>query len=107
MSKKQAAHRPVGAMVVTLARARRITLGQIAERIGVHRNSLTEKIAGRSPFTEDEIILMAEVLGVRPARLFEDPLELLGLAEPSISGSASAWTTRSAGPTFLSMALAA
>lgn len=77
-------------MVATLARARGLSTTQLGERIGVHRNRMADKIGGRSPFKEQEILALAELLGVPPARLFEDPLELLGV---TTSGSEFACTT--------------
>lgn len=85
----------VGPMVATLARARGISTSELAGRIGIHRNRLADKIAGRQPFRESEIVGLAEALGVDPGRLFGDPVELL------TGGSSSAWIRRVAGqPTF-------
>jgi hypothetical protein len=36
-------------MVVTLAKVKGVTLGELADHIGTHRNSLTEKVARRRP----------------------------------------------------------
>lgn len=66
-------------MVATLARAKGYPLGALAGAVGIHRNRLSDKIAGRVAFTEGDILRLAEALGVPPARLFEDPLELLGV----------------------------
>lgn len=66
-------------MVTTLARAQGVTLGEIADLLGVHRNALTAKLKGRRQFKEAEIIALAEFFGVSPGHLFEDPLELLGV----------------------------
>lgn len=77
-------------MVATLARARGITTAALGAAIGVHRNRMADKIAGRNPFKESEILALADLLGVPPARLFEDPLELLGV---TTSGSEFACTT--------------
>lgn len=66
-------------MVATLAKARGFTSSALAAEIGVHRNRLADKIAGRVPFTETDILKLAEVLDIPPGRLFEDPLELLGV----------------------------
>lgn len=77
-------------MVATLARARGITTAALGAAIGVHRNRMADKIAGRNPFKESEILAQADLLGVPPARLFEDPLELLGV---TTSGSEFACTT--------------
>jgi lambda repressor-like predicted transcriptional regulator len=76
-------------MVITLAKVKGVTLGELADHIGTHRNSLTEKVARRRPFDEDEIILAAEKLGVPPGKLFEDPYELLGIIERSRCTGAS------------------
>lgn len=75
-------------MISTLARARGLTMGQVAEELGIHRNRLADKIAGRQPFRESEILAAAELFGVAPGRLFDDPLELLGVT----GGSSSACT---------------
>ena len=73
-------------MIATLTRAHGLTRGQVAAALGVHPNRLADKIAGRQPFRESEIIAAAELFGVAPGRLFEDPLALLsGVGE-------SAWT---------------
>jgi len=76
-------------MITTLAAAQNIQLGDVAARLGIHRNRLTDKIAGRQAFRESEILAAAAFLGVPPGRLFDDPLELLGVT----SVSESAWTT--------------
>lgn len=77
-------------MITTLARAHGVTLGQVADELGIHRNRLADKIAGRQPFRESEIIAAAAFFGVTPGQLFQDPLELLGVT----GGSSSAWTHR-------------
>jgi len=78
----------VGPMLATLMRAKGVTIGELAQVLGVHRNRLGDKIAGRYPFKEAEIIAAAAFFGVTPGQLFEDPLVLLGVT----SGSESAWT---------------
>lgn len=82
----------VGPMIATLARAHELTIGEVADELGIHRNRLADKIAGRQPFRESEIIAAAELFGVEPGRLFEDPLALLN------GRSSSAWMRRVAGP---------
>lgn len=73
-------------MIATLTRAHGFTRAQVAGALGIHPNRLADKIAGRQPFRESEIIAAAELFGVTPGRLFEDPLALLsGVSE-------SAWT---------------
>lgn len=67
----------VGPMVATLARARGMTTSDLALATGIHRNRLADKIAGRRAFTEGEIVGLADVLGVPPSKLFDDPLALL------------------------------
>jgi transcriptional regulator with XRE-family HTH domain len=74
-------------MVVTLASARGFSTSELAKRIGIHRNRLADKIAGRQPFRESEILALAAALGVSPGQLFGDPVALL------TGGSSSAWTT--------------
>lgn len=75
-------------MVATLARAKGLSLGAFASAMGMHRNRLAARIAGRQEFSEREIRKAAEILGVTPGRLFEDPLELLGIGSASIKGPA-------------------
>lgn len=77
-------------MIATLARARGMSIAQLAGELGVHRNRLADKIAGRQPFKESEIVAAARFFGVPPGQLFQDPLELLGVS----GGSSSAWTRR-------------
>jgi len=69
----------IGPMVATLARAQGITYGELAIKVGIHRNRLGDKIAGRRAFREQEIIALADFFGVSPGHLFEDPRELLGV----------------------------
>jgi len=64
-------------MVATLARAEGYTITQLAEKIGIHRNRLSDKIAGRMAFTEQDMLRLADALDVEPGRLFADPLALL------------------------------
>jgi transcriptional regulator with XRE-family HTH domain len=80
----------IGTMVGTLARAKGLSIGAFAAAMGMHRNRLTARITGRQEFSEREIRRAAKILGVTPGRLFEDPLELLGV---STSQSESTWTT--------------
>lgn len=77
----------VGPMVATLMRARGLTIGQLADEVGIHRNRLGDKIAGRMAFREEDILAVAEALGVKPGQLFDDPLELLGVTPTSGSSS--------------------
>lgn len=69
----------IGLMVATLCRARGVTSGALAADTGIHRNRLADKIAGRREFSESEIRRIADFFGIAPGRLFEDPLELLGI----------------------------
>jgi transcriptional regulator with XRE-family HTH domain len=85
----------IGPMVATLAEARGLTRLELAAKIGVHRNRLSDKIAGRLPFTETEILALAETLGVAPGRLFDDPVSAL------TAGFESACTARGAGQRHL------
>jgi transcriptional regulator with XRE-family HTH domain len=83
MTTNSAVERRVGRMVDVLTRVRRLTLGQLAEQLGIHPNSLRDKISGRRPFTEDEIIILAQTLGVSVGDLFADPAERLGISVES------------------------
>jgi transcriptional regulator with XRE-family HTH domain len=83
MRKVEAAERPVGPMVDLLARLEGVSLGDVAAALGIHPNTLTEKIRGRRAFTEDEIVILARLFGVPAGRFFEDPLQLLGVARQS------------------------
>lgn len=78
-------------MVATLARAKGVTLGQVADHLGIHRNRLTDKISGRQHFRESDILALADYFGVAPGQLFGDPVALL------TGGSSSACTDRAAG----------
>lgn len=89
-------------MVATLMRARGMTIGQLAEEVGIHRNRLGDKIAGRMAFREDDILALSNALGVPPGRLFDDPLELLGIAVATSSGPA--WIPGTAGQPTLALA---
>lgn len=79
----------IGPMVETLMTARGVTAVTLAAALKIHRNRLSDKIAGRTDFKESEILQLAAYFGVPVARLFDDPLELLG-ATPN-AGSESAW----------------
>lgn len=85
-------------MVATLARAKGVTLGQVADHLGIHRNRLTDKINGRMHFRESDIVALADYFDVPPGRLFGNPLALL------TGESESAWTRRSAGQRHLAAA---
>jgi hypothetical protein len=80
-------------MVATIARAKGIPLVTIAADLDIHRNRLADKIAGRHAFKEQDIVALADYLGVPVGRLFDDPAELLGV----IGGSSSAWLAITAG----------
>lgn len=69
----------IGPMVATLARANGTSFSALALELGMHRNRLADKIAGRRPFQEGEILALAEFFGVPPGRLFDDPRQLLGI----------------------------
>lgn len=85
-------------MVATLARAKGVTLGEVAEVLGIHRNRLTDKINGRQHFRESDIVALADYFGIEPGRLFGDPLVLL------TGGSSSAWTRRTPGQSLFGLA---
>lgn len=72
----------IGRMVSALASAHGIQHIEMAAELGIHRNSLSEKVAGKRRFTDEEIVRLAEMLGVPPGRLFDDPVEMLGATEP-------------------------
>ncbi len=76
----QQTQRRVGTMVAALIRVTGRTITDAAAHLGIHRNSLADKIAGRRPFTEDEILALAGFFEVTPAQLFEDPRQLLGVS---------------------------
>ena len=78
----------VGPMVAAMARARGVSTTELAAEIGMHRNRLADKIAGRRDWREREIQAAADYFGVEPGHLFENPLELLGIgsiAHPRIA----------------------
>lgn len=66
-------------MVAALLRVTGRTTIEAAAALGIHRNSLSDKIRGRRAFTEDDILTLAGYFDVPPGRLFEDPAELLGV----------------------------
>ena len=76
-------------MVLALAKVANLSLGEVATHLDLHRNSLAEKVAGRRPFTEDEIVALAELFGVTPGRMFDDPAELLGISGPNVTALAA------------------
>jgi transcriptional regulator with XRE-family HTH domain len=76
-------------MVSALATAQRLSVKALAERAGIHRNRLYDKIAGRQAFTEQDILRLAAELNVPAGRLFEDPLQLLGAAPLDVTSSPS------------------
>jgi plasmid maintenance system antidote protein VapI len=78
-------------MVDVLIRAKKLQVGAVAAELGLHRNSFREKVRGDRAFTEDEIIILARVLGVTEGDLFADPLQRLVTSE-----SGSAWTNKPA-----------
>lgn len=78
----------VGPMIAAIAAAKGVTHAELAELVGVHRNRFSDKLRGKAPFREAEIVTLAEFFGVNPGQLFQDPLELLGVSE----GSSSACT---------------
>ena len=82
-------------MVATLARARGVTIVDLAAALGMHRNRLADKIAGRRDWREHEILAVAAFFDVEPGRLFADPMVLL------TGGSSSAWTPNIAGQPHL------
>lgn len=67
-------------MVAALLKVTGKTTLEGAALLGMHRNSLADKIAGRRAFTEDEIVTLAAYFDVPPGRLFEDPAALLGVS---------------------------
>lgn len=90
----------VGPMIATLARAKGIPLGDVAQALGIHRNRLTDKMRGRQAFREDEIVAAARFFDVPVGRLFDNPVALLtGVSE-------SAWTRTTAGQRHLHLVAA-
>lgn len=90
----------VGPMIAALARAKGVSMGELADVLGIHRNRLSDKIAGRHAFRESEILAAADYFGITPGRLFGDPVALL------TGGSESAWTRRTAGQRHLELVAA-
>lgn len=60
-----------------------LTQGQLAERVGMHQNSLSRKVLGIREFTVSELIRVADELGT-------SPLNLIDIAEPDAGTSGSA-----------------
>jgi transcriptional regulator with XRE-family HTH domain len=83
MATNQAVERRVGRMVDLLTRVRRLTLGQVAQQLDISPSTLRDKISGRRPFTEDEIIILARIFGVNEGDLFAHPEERLGISVES------------------------
>lgn len=47
-----------------------VTLGSISERTGIPVSTLSRKARALSPFTVDELAVIADALDIDPARLF-------------------------------------
>lgn len=80
--------RRVGTMASALMRVHGLSAGRVAGHLGLHRNTLYEKLAGRTAFYEEEIVALADLFRVPVGRLFDDPAELLGVSSISEDGSA-------------------
>jgi len=87
-------------MIAALAAAKGVTHAELAAELGLHRNRFSDKVKGKIPFREAEIMALAAYLDVSPGQLFADPVALL------TGGSSSACTRMFAG-THSMFALAA
>lgn len=73
-------------MIAALAAAKGVNYAEMAAYLGVHRNRFSDKVKGKLPFKEAEIMALAAYFDVSPGTLFEDPVALL------TGGSSSACT---------------
>lgn len=48
-----------------------MTAYQLSELLGIHRNTATDRLAGRVAFSAQEVTILAARLGVTPDRLLE------------------------------------
>lgn len=60
-----------GRSVKGVAAVRAVDLGDLAERIGIARNSMSRRINGHIPFTWPEMFLVAEALGMEPSEILD------------------------------------
>lgn len=51
---------------------------ELASRIGMHQNTLSDRLAARRPFSTDHLFAIAEALGVDPLSLMRSPAAAVG-----------------------------
>ena len=66
-----------------LLKAAGLSQGQLAMRVGLSKNAMSNKVTGKCDFTVSELIWVADVLGT-------SPLNLINIAEPDGGSSDSA-----------------
>lgn len=59
----------VSAKVRAILAERRLTGVWLARQIGMPKSTLARRLAGEQPFTADELVRIAEILGVEPSDL--------------------------------------
>jgi transcriptional regulator with XRE-family HTH domain len=65
----------IGAVVKTIRTSRGISAEQLAQRMVLHRTSISRLEEGESEWYSRHIILAAEALGLRPFMLLMNPRE--------------------------------
>lgn len=63
--------RPIVAAEVRAAMARaNVTQSALAEQLTISKNTFSDRLAGRRPFTTDDLLEISEALGVDPFSFF-------------------------------------
>ena len=75
--------------VLTGAYARkRLTQEQIADRANMSLVTLQKKLRGRSPISATDLVVLAQAIGVDPAKVLEDALEDMNAASEGVASIA-------------------
>lgn len=75
--------------VLTGAYARkRLTQEQIADRANMSLVTLQKKLRGRSPISATDLVVLAQAIGVDPAKVLEDALEDMNATSEGVASIA-------------------
>lgn len=77
LSPQEAARRNIPAVVRILMQWRGVSRLDVMQATGTSKQTLSERLAGKSPFKDYELIALADLLGVEPGIFFKDPGDLI------------------------------
>jgi transcriptional regulator with XRE-family HTH domain len=76
-SPQETARQNIPTVVRTLMQWRRVTRAQVMTATGMSKPTLSERLSGKSPFKDYELLALADLLDVDPGVFFRSPEALI------------------------------